>query len=90
MRVDCFIGDRFLLTAHGQALSFLGSRAERAARAPVEISRDPAYLRYIFLDELTGEFASVQETISTTTEHLENGAPTAGQLIALRARGWLS
>ncbi len=72
--VDCFIGKRFLLSAHGQPLTFLDTMVERAELMAADIASDPAFLLYIFLDELIDEFASAQEAISDVIERLENEA----------------
>jgi magnesium transporter len=79
--IDCFLGDRFMLTAHNQELPFIDNVIARAGINVEMVTKDAAYLLYILLDELIDDFAANQEHLDAMIEEQENQAlsGTAGQ-----------
>jgi magnesium transporter len=69
--IDCFIGERFILTAHRQELPFFEQILERAETNAAAICNDPAYLLYILLDELVDDFAVLVDELDELVEDLE-------------------
>jgi magnesium transporter len=79
--IDCFLGDRFVLTAHNQELPFIDNVVARAEINVEMVTNDAAYLLYILLDELINDFAANQEHLDAMIEDQENQAlnGTAGE-----------
>ena len=69
--IDCFIGERFVLTAHPEELPFFDQILARAETNAEVISTDPAFLLYILLDELIDDFAGLADELDELIEDLE-------------------
>jgi magnesium transporter len=69
--IDCFIGERFVLTAHPKELPFFEQILFRAETNAAAICTDPAYLLYILLDELIDDFAVLADELDEVIEDLE-------------------
>jgi magnesium transporter len=77
--IDCFIGERFVLTAHPEELTFFDQILSRAKANAASISSDPAFLLQILLDELVNDFGVLADELDEVIEGLEVEALTVNQ-----------
>jgi magnesium transporter len=77
--IDCFIGERFVLTAHPQELPFFDQILSRAETNSASISSEPAFLLQILLDELVNDFGVLADELDELIEGLEVKALTVNE-----------
>ncbi len=71
IELDVFIGRNFLVSLHRRPLPFTDAFDERTVSNPHVGHFDSAYLLYLMLDSLVGDYARAFDQVEDRVEHLE-------------------
>lgn len=75
-RLDLFVGNNFLVSAHRPPVPFAARILLRAQQSPELVHLDAAYMLYIVLDELLAHYESLNEQVQSDVEKVEERALT--------------
>ena len=70
-RLDLFVGNNFLVSAHRPPVPFAARILLRAQQSPELVHLDAAYMLYIVLDELLAHYESLNEQVQGDVEKVE-------------------
>jgi len=72
--LDLCLGQHFLLSAHKRDLPFSNRIIARTQQTPDLVQSDPAFLLYLFLDELLAYYEEINRHIQVESEQIEEQA----------------